>query len=228
MARNESPGFLAFGMVDGQEWDRREEDRKWKAELKADLKEQIEGFEARLEVDIDKLGDEVERFKEVISGGMDGGEGLMVRLARIEKQYQEVLVITSALAQTIHGDVLGRRSLVAKVDSAIDEGEAAKKIAEDAKKIAEDALKSADTRVTVQTTRRGQNVSIWVAIISLVGVILMASLSNWDKIQSFFRSETPQEKLARFHREIERDKKIRGPQIQKMLKEIERASRNHY
>jgi hypothetical protein len=120
-------------------------------------------------------------------------------------------VAIAELQVLVKGDALGRGSL--------------KEIAKQAAADASEAKKIAEGKSSAQIALRGHSVQFWVAFLSLVGVIAMATLSNWDKIHQAIRRETPTEKLERIKQEIENEKKTRGPEIQKMLREIERAAR---
>ena len=187
--------------------DRREADRKWRKEL-----------QGALEAKIDALAEQLEEFKEILVGGLKGDGGLQVRFSQLETKYAEIQALTAAIAKTVHGDVLGRNSLVERVKDALS-------VAEEAKRIAEDARKTAQGKIDTQTSRRGQNITLVAAILSLAGMITMASLTNWEKIQKSLKRETTAEKLERIQREIEEEKLTRGPEIKAKLREIERAAR---
>lgn len=183
-----------------EDWDRRSEDRKARSEFTKQFKD----LRGELRMGLDKLAERVNELDEFLRGGKSGQDPLGTRVHLMERAIAELQVL-------VKGDAMGRGSL--------------KELAKEASKTANEALKIAEGKLEARTTRRGQNVSLWVAAFSLIGVITMATLSNWDKISKTVRGETPEQKLERIQKEIEEEKKTRGPQIQKKLREIERAAR---
>jgi len=186
--------------MEGQEWDRREEDRKARQEISS----AIERLEDKIDARLDNLAERVNELDEFLRGGPSGQDPLGTRVHLLETGLTEIKIL-------VKGDALGRGSLIELTKRAVAEAEEAKKIAEG--------------RVEVQTTRRGQNVSIIVAVVSVTGVITMAAFSNWDKIHRIFQNESPTEQVERLRKEIEAERKNRGPRIQKLLREIDRANR---
>jgi len=182
------------------------------------LSERLETIEGRIDDTLEKISDEIERLKEAVIGGLDGEEGLKVKVSRYEKELNENRSLISALAKTVHGDVLGRGSLIDLVKSSV-------VLSEEAKKAANDAVHIVDRRTDIDTSRRGQNFLVWCAILSFVGVISVALFNNWEKIAG--KKETPDQWAARITKDIEQMKKERGPEVEKKLKDIERAARRH-
>lgn len=186
------------------EWNRRENDGKFRKELL----ERIDKLEGKVEDGLEKLGDEYERLKETVVGGLSGEDGLKLRLARIETDFNQLRAIVGALERIIHGDVLGRNSLAELSKSAL-------ATAEDAKRIAEG-------KVQIKTTHRGQNIILIVGVLSLAGALTTTAINHWDKI---FRRETPTQQVRRIEKEIEELKKTRGPEVRKKLRELEKRRR---
>jgi hypothetical protein len=188
--------------------------RRWE-----DIVARMETLEGRCEEGLERLGDEIERLKDAVVGGLGGEDGLRVRVAKMEHEYLQLKALTSNLSQAIHGDVLGRNSLVDRVNAAL-------KMAEDAKDHAVDAKHIAHGRVEIQTTRRGQNFATIASIVSVIGVLTVGLMANWDKIQKLRgKEETPHEYAARLRNGIEVLKKTRGPEVEKILRDIELDAR---
>ena len=187
-------------MADEKAWDRREQDRKARSQFANEIKE----LRSELRVGLDKMADRIDDIDEFLRGGKGNQDPLGTRVHLLENAVKELQVL-------LKGDAFHRGSLL--------------DLAKEASKTANEALKIAEGKLEARTTRRGQNISILVAVLSLLGVISMASLSNWDKIYKTLRGESPTEKLERIQREIEEEKKTRGKLIQKKLREIERAAR---
>lgn len=186
-----------------EQWDRREKDRK----ARQDLSRQIEKLEHKLDSALERIGEEINEINEYLRGGPNNQDPLGTRVHLVETALTELKIL-------VKGDALGRGSLIELTKQAVKDAEEAKKIAQG--------------RVEFQTTKRGQNVSIILGALSLIGVISVGAFSNWDKITAFFgKQESPQEWVARIRAEIEGQKKTRGKIVQKQLKEIERAARGY-
>lgn len=190
--------------------DRREYDRKWRD----DLLKRLDELDGRLEIGLEKLGDEVEKLKEAVVGGLDTDDGLKVKFSHLDKDFNETRALVASIAKTLHGDVLGRNSLVDLVKQAVKDADEAKKIAEG--------------KAQHQTAKRGQNLSVWVAVIAAFASIAVASVSHWEKIERIVlgKKETPTEWAERIRRDIEKAEKEFGPEIRKKLRDIEKARRS--
>ena len=184
-------------MDDEKEWDRREEDRK----ARQDLTRAIEKLEGRIETRLENLAERVNELDEFLRGGTTGEDPLGTRVHLVETGLTELRVL-------VKGDALGRGSLVELTKKALAD-------AEDAKKIAQG-------KVETETTRRGQNVSFWIATVTTIGLLLTGFR---DEIRTFFRSESPEKALERVQKDIENAKKKRGPAVNAKLKEIEESAR---
>lgn len=195
-----------------EQWDRREAHKK----LHDEIDKRLNTLEENLDEKLEKIGDEVERCKEAIIGGLDGEEGLKTKVSRYEKDYNELRAIVSSLGKAVHGDVLGRGSLSELAKGSLG-------VANEAKAIAEEAKRTAAGRLDIQTSRRGQNFAFIVGVLSFTGILTVGLVANWDKIRG--KKETPAEWAARITTDIERMKQSRGPEVEEKLKVIERAAR---
>lgn len=186
-----------------EQWDRREGDRKARQELVR----QMEKLEAKVDDALDRLGEEVNELNEYLRGGVDNSDPLGTRVHLVETGLAELRVV-------VKGDSLGRGSLIEMAKQAIADAAEARKIAQG--------------KVEVQTTRRGQNVSVLIQTLTVAGVISVGLLSNWDKVSKFFgKSESPVEYADRIRADIAQLKKQRGKEVEKKLREIEREAREY-
>lgn len=179
----------------------------------------FETLEGRLDADIDKLTEEVDELKEFLRGGLNDKDPLEVRVSKTETGLSQANALIAALERTIKGDSLGRNSLVEKINTAAEAARDAQKVAEEAREIAK-GRRAADAQL------RGQNVSIIVAIISLIGVITVALLSNWRTVEHWWgKPETPEEWVERIKRGLDGLPKERRAEVQRKLREIERDAK---
>ena len=183
-----------------EKWDRREEDRK----SKDSLARSIDRLEERLESRLAMLAERVNEIDEFLRGGTGDQDPLGTRVHLVETAVAELRAL-------VKGDAMGRGSLI--------------EITRQASTDASEARKVAEGKTAANLTKRGQNVLLWAAGLSLLGTLTMASLTNWEKIHRSMRPETPEQKLERLEREIAEEMKTRGPEVKKRLREIERAAR---
>ena len=188
-------------MAEGKEWDRREFDRLAKQGIAKALQRLEDKIDGRLEV----LADRVNELDEFLRGGKNNDDPLGTRVHLCEETVHQLKLV-------VFGDALGRGSLVEMI-------KATSELAKEAKKIAEG-------KVDQKIRTREQMLSLILGLLSLIGVITVGILGNWDKIErAFGKMESPDQYAARMTKDIERLKQTRGPEVDKILKGIEKAAR---
>lgn len=184
-----------------EEWDRREADRKARAEIA----KQFKALRAEVNVGLSNLAERVNELDEYLRGGKGDRDSLGTRVNLMERAVSELQIL-------VKGDVMGRGSL--------------KEMAKDALSQAKDAVAIASGRQETKTLRWGQWWAFAGTVVVAIATIAVAMVANWDTIGPYFgQQRDPVAYAERLERGIKSLKHERGPAVKKKLREIEKAAR---